>query len=243
MITSRIRNIPSSLKEMLTSVRKPTLYMLSSLMILACAGIVWSTDIVSVTGGGINGIVYADGTSGGTPAPAASQAPSADKAGADIINGLLQIMFMLLTPVIMLCNWLLTPDWTYGDVFLMRPVLYDLWILVSNIVYIIFALLLVIIALLNVFGKGNNYQIGTLLPKFVVGIIIVPLSWFIVSLVLSVTNLLTASVMGIPMYMINNGTLPSGVLSQINIPTNCYINLVGGQPSGGSSTPSSDTSG
>ncbi len=52
-----------------------------------------------------------------------------------------------------------------------------------------------------------------------------PLSWFIVSLTLSVTNILTASIMGIPMDMVNSGTIDRGIFDMIQIPQYCTINL------------------
>ena len=39
----------------------------------------------------------------------------------------------------------------------------------------------------------------TMLPKLVTGMLIVPFTWFIVSAVLSVSNVLTASVISLPM--------------------------------------------
>lgn len=39
----------------------------------------------------------------------------------------------------------------------------------------------------------------TMLPKLVTGMLMVPFTWFIVSAVLSVSNVLTASVISLPM--------------------------------------------
>ena len=57
----------------------------------------------------------------------------------------------LITPLIMLAGWLLSPDWTFGDIFNLRPIFHSLWILVSNVVYVIFGFLLVFVAFANIF--------------------------------------------------------------------------------------------
>lgn len=51
----------------------------------------------------------------------------------------------------MLAGWLLSPDWTFGDVFNMRDTLHQLWVLISNLVYVVFAFLLIVIAFRNIF--------------------------------------------------------------------------------------------
>lgn len=71
--------------------------------------------------------------------------------GLSFINGFFNILFALITPLLMLAGWLLTPDWVFGEIFGLRVVLHDLWILVSNLVYVIFAFLLVAMAFANIF--------------------------------------------------------------------------------------------
>ncbi len=119
-----------------------------ALMCLVCGMLAWSVDIVSLSPVG-SATVYAEAPGKITPP---TQDNGAENASA-VMNGLIQGIFMLASPIIMLCNWLLTPDWTYGEAFGMRSVLYSLWIMVSNVVYVIFAIFLVVIAIMNVFGK------------------------------------------------------------------------------------------
>jgi hypothetical protein len=103
-------------------------------------------------------------------------------------------MYALLTPLLGLAGWLLTPDWVFGEIFGLRPVLHDLWILVSNVVYVIFAFLLVAMAFMNIFGaEGNTWAIRAKLPKLIIGIVSVPFTWFFVSAILSISSILTAS--------------------------------------------------
>ncbi len=132
---------------------------------------------------------------------AAKNAPAAPAAKTDIwetilslLNGLTNVFFSLLTPLLMLAGWLLTPDWVFGEIFGLRPVLHQLWVLVSNIVYIIFAFLLVAMAFMNIFaGEKNTWAIKAKLPKLIVGVISVPFTWFFVSAIVSISSILTAS--------------------------------------------------
>lgn len=111
------------------------------------------------------------------------------------------VLTFLITPLIMLAGWLLSPDWTFGEIFGLRPILHQLWILISNVVYVIFGFMLVFIAFANIFGGESSkaYEMKTMLPKLVTGMLIVPFTWFIVSAVLSISNILTASVISLPM--------------------------------------------
>ena len=123
---------------------------------------------------------------------------------ADLSNIVIKLLSIFLTPLIMLSGWLLSPDWTFGDIFGLRPIIHKLWILVSNVVYVIFGFLLVGIAFANIFGAGGDtYKMSKMLPKLVTGMLIVPFTWFIVSAVLSVANVLTASVIQLPVSTIN----------------------------------------
>ena len=62
------------------------------------------------------------------------------------------ILTFLVTPLIMLAGWLLSPDWTFGEIFGLRPILHQIWILISNVVYVIFGFMLVFVAFANIFG-------------------------------------------------------------------------------------------
>lgn len=120
----------------------------------------------------------------------------------------------LITPLIMLAGWLLSPDWTFGDIFNLRPILHSLWRLISNVVYVIFGFMLVFVAFANIFGGENSkaYEMKTILPKLVTGMLIVPFTWFIVSEVLTISNVLTASVIQLPVSIITSAGATAGIL-------------------------------
>lgn len=113
------------------------------------------------------------------------------------INIFLDILTFIVSPAIMLAGWLMSPDWTSGDLFNLRPVLHNLWVLVSNITYFIYALLLIFIALATIFNS-QNYGYKKLLPRLALGIILVPLTWWFVQFIISLSTIVTASVMNLP---------------------------------------------
>lgn len=65
----------------------------------------------------------------------------------------------------------------------------------------------------------------TMLPKLVTGMLIVPFTWFIVSAVLSISNILTASVIQLPVATIlKSGVNQAGLLTERIIPKNIIYN-------------------
>jgi hypothetical protein len=107
------------------------------------------------------------------------------------------VVTMLVSPAIMLAGWLMSPDWTSGDLFGLREVMYSLWVTISNITYFIYAVLLIFIALATIFGQ-ENYGYKAMLPKLALGIILVPFTWWFVQWTISLATIVTASVITIP---------------------------------------------
>lgn len=97
----------------------------------------------------------------------------------------------------MLASWLMSPDWTAGDLFGIRPTLHNLWITVSNITYFIYAILLIFIAIATIFNS-EHYGYKAMLPKLALGIILVPLTWFGVQFTVSVATYITAAAISVP---------------------------------------------
>lgn len=113
------------------------------------------------------------------------------------VNTILSILTIVVTPAIVLASWLMSPDWTTGDLFNLRPVLHNMWIMISNITYFIYAVLLVFIALATIFNS-EHYGYKALLPRLALGIILVPLTWWFVQFIISLSTIVTASVINIP---------------------------------------------
>lgn len=118
----------------------------------------------------------------------------------EIFDLIFWLMALVLWPMVILAGWLLSPDWTMGDFFGLRGYFKEIWILVSNIVYIVFALMLLYMAIMQIFGGAESeYAFKKKLPYFIVWILIVPFSWLIVSWTLSFANQAVAAVLSIPM--------------------------------------------
>lgn len=113
------------------------------------------------------------------------------------LNIAMAVVTMLVSPAIMLAGWLMSPDWTSGDLFGLREVMYSLWVTISNITYFIYAVLLIFIALATIFGQ-ENYGYKAMLPKLALGIILVPFTWWFVQWTISLATIVTASVITIP---------------------------------------------
>lgn len=118
----------------------------------------------------------------------------------NLVNGLnifLDILTIIVSPAIILASWLMSPDWTSGDLFGIRSIIHDLWVTISNITYFIYAILLIFIALATIFNS-EHYGYKQLLPRLAVGILLVPLTWWFVSFIISLSTVITASVINIP---------------------------------------------
>jgi hypothetical protein len=107
------------------------------------------------------------------------------------------MLTIIVAPAVMLASWLISPDWTSGDLFGIRPVMHDLWVVISNVTYFIYAILLIVIALATIFNS-QNYGYKAMLPKLALGIILVPLTWWMVQFTISLATYVTAAVITIP---------------------------------------------
>lgn len=115
-----------------------------------------------------------------------------------VLNSILKMASMLLWMLTFLIWLFLNPEWTSWSFLGLLDPLKTMWILISNIVYFVFAFLFIWIAFMNIIWKWENYQLKQAIPKFIVWILIVPFSWFIVQFVVSLSNILTITVLTLP---------------------------------------------
>lgn len=147
---------------------------------------------------------------------------------ASVFEYLLSWVALILSLLTYLVSLFLEPGWINGTIFGLDKFFKEIWIMVSNIIYFIFAFLLIWIAFMNIIGKeGDTYQLKTALPKFIVGVLIVPFSWFFVQFVLSLSAILTASALTLP-----SDTFPdyNAGISKIDVYKECTINLNSKKP-------------
>lgn len=119
------------------------------------------------------------------------------------LNIILSILTIIVTPAMILASWLMSPDWTSGDLFQIRPMLHALWVIIANVTYFIYAVLLIFIALATIFNS-DKYGYKQLLPKLALGILMVPLTWWFIQFIISLSTIVTASVINIPMDVVIN---------------------------------------
>lgn len=106
-----------------------------------------------------------------------------------------------------LVTLLLDPSWINWTMFGIWDHIKKIWIFVSNIVYFIFAGILVFISFVNIIWKWwNNFELKKSLPRLVIGILIVPISWFLVQFIISIASVLTVQIFTWPIETFVNNT-------------------------------------
>jgi hypothetical protein len=140
---------------------------------------------------------------------------------AKTVNSIFKIMTIIVSPAIIFASWLLSPDWTSGDMFNLRGTMYNMWVMISNIIYFIYAILLIIIALGTIFWN-EKFGYKAMLPRLALGIIMVPFTWWFVQWTISLATVVTASVITIPMETVANNK-DNSFLDKILIPSEITI--------------------
>jgi hypothetical protein len=161
------------------------------------------------------------------PAPTPTEAVKMYNTAIDTLNMLLWVVTVVVSPAILFAGWLMSPDWTSGDLFGLRTPMYNLWVTVSNIVYFIYAILLILIALGTMFGQ-DKFSYKVMLPKLALGILMVPFTWWFVQWTISIASVITASVITIPAETMNSDTQKNGAWwTNKSIPTKIVISETG----------------
>lgn len=138
--------------------------------------------------------------------------------------GLIKIITVFLSISTVLISSLMAPEWTSWSVLWLNQPLKELWYLISNIVYFIFAIIFIYIAIMNILWKSWDYELKSALPRFIVWLLIVPFSWFIVQFIISISGILTVAVLSIPYDTFKNTDLFNDNKAEIPKCTNITIN-------------------
>lgn len=145
------------------------------------------------------------------------------KTTSTVAEWLLKWVSVLLALITYLATIFLSPEWINGSLFGLNTYFKDVWILVSNVVYFIFAFILIWVAFMNIVWRTwEQYQLKQALPKFIVWVLIVPFSWFLVQFILSVSAVLTISALTLPFDTFDKF---ESKLTEVKIPKSCTINL------------------
>lgn len=116
----------------------------------------------------------------------------------DALNSLSKVIWAILWMLTFLVWLFLNPWWTSWSFIGLVDPLKTMWIMVSNIVYFIFAFIFIWIAFMNIIWKEDSYQLKQALPKFIVWVLIVPFSWFFVQFIISLSWILTVWILSLP---------------------------------------------
>lgn len=147
------------------------------------------------------------------------------KLAVDLLNGVLKIAAALLGVLTAFVSLFLYPGWTNGTLFGLQEYLREMWILISNVVYFVFAFILVAIAFMNIIGKGDKWELKSALPRFIVWVLIVPFSWFFVQFILSLSAILTVWVLTLPYDLFQDKDFFSEADSDMPICLHLELNL------------------
>lgn len=140
----------------------------------------------------------------------------------EVIQYLSTIIAVFLALITYLTTMFLSPEWINGSLFWLNTVFKSVWVMVSNIVYLIFAFILIWIAFMNIIWKWTEkYALKQALPKFIIGILIVPFSWFLVNFILSISAILTISALNLPFDTFDSY---NEKISTVQIPKTCTFN-------------------
>ena len=140
------------------------------------------------------------------------------------VNAWLKFVSLFLWLLSYLATMFLSPEWINWSLFWMNKEFKTIWIMVSNIVYFIFAFLLIWIAFMNIIWKNTDqYQLKQALPKFIVWVLIVPFSWFLVQFILSISAILTVSALTLPYDSFPDKY--ASAVDKIMVPKECTLDL------------------
>lgn len=140
----------------------------------------------------------------------------------EVVQFISTTLAVFLALISYLTTMFLSPEWVNGSLFWLNTVFKSIWIMVSNIVYLIFAFILIWIAFMNIIWKWTEkYALKQALPKFIVGILIVPFSWFLVNFILSISAILTISALNLPFDTFDSY---KEKMQKVEVPTSCVFN-------------------
>ncbi len=142
----------------------------------------------------------------------------------NLYNALIQTVSTGIGMLSSIVGLFLNPSWTNGTGIWLHVHLKDLWIMISNIVYVIFAFLLIIIAFMNIIWKWDKWELKQALPKFFIWVLIVPFSWMFVQVVIAISSFLSVSVLMLPYDVLSNS--PTNSWEEIKAKPVCTTYIV-----------------
>ena len=115
-----------------------------------------------------------------------------------VTDWILNALAMILGLLTYLISLFLDPGWLNWSFFGLTDKFKEIWIMVSNVVYFIFAFILIWIAFMNILWKADKWELKQALPKFIISVLMVPFTWFFIQFVLAISAILTIAVLTLP---------------------------------------------
>ena len=140
----------------------------------------------------------------------------------EIINWIIAWLSVIVWALTYFITLFLEPGWINWSIFWLTEKFRGIWLLVSNIVYFIFAWIIIWIAFMNILGKWDKWELKTALPKFIIWVLIVPFSWFFIQFILTISAFLTVSSLTLPSDTFDDH---KRIMDDIKIKTGCVVNL------------------
>jgi len=145
---------------------------------------------------------------GGGGSGAGNNSTTATQKDSELILTILQILTLILDaigriiwPIVFLSGALMENDIIFGGA--MGEKLHLMWVQIRNIVNLIFVILLVGIAIYNISGfASERFQIKQILPKIIIGLILVNFSYMIATVVLDAIGVGTNAMFGLPINIV-----------------------------------------
>jgi hypothetical protein len=128
---------------------------------------------------------------------------------AEFASLIISVFTPIIAVMIKLIESLLSDDYimgTSGGETKIAQVLYELWIVFRDVMNYLFIVILLFFAFMNVVSAipgvgGDNYQLKTVLPKMILAIVVINLTWFGARVVFDVVDVSTRIVFGLPQAM------------------------------------------
>lgn len=146
-----------------------------------------------------------------------------------VFDTIIRVFSSILWLLTFLVSLFLHPEWTSGSFVGLGWIdggIRTVWVLISNVVYFVFAMIFLWIAFANITGiEADTYQLKTAIPRFIVWVLMVPFSWFFVSFILSISSWLTVWVLSLPYDTFKDTHLTQDKLEKIEFCKNYTVTL------------------
>ncbi len=115
----------------------------------------------------------------------------------NLLGIVLLVIQSVLWPILLLIGGLLTNDFLFAGG--MQTMLLNVWSAVRDFVNVFFVLVILAVAIANIVGvDAHDFQIKTVLPKIIIGLILVNFSFFGAKVIIDFSNVLATSIITIP---------------------------------------------